>query len=75
MKYMRADEVKLGGHYKAVVSGRRVVVRLLRGDKFKGYEVLNLATGRTAKLASAARLHGEIGVEGNAIWQGSVVTA
>ena len=53
---MRKADVKLGRTYFAKVSDRRVVVRLDSECIYGGWNATNLATGRTVRIRTAARL-------------------
>jgi hypothetical protein len=52
---MRHAEVNVNALYLATVSGRKVPVRVLQ-PMGKGFRVLNLATDRTIRTATAGRL-------------------
>lgn len=64
---MKKAEIRVGGHYLAMVSGRLVTVRVDRisprftggGREYLAYEVTNLATGRRTVFRSAAKFRGE----------------
>ena len=49
-------DVKIGGEYRATVSGRRVRVRIDREAGVKGWIATNLLTGREVRILTAARL-------------------
>jgi hypothetical protein len=53
---MRKHEIELGRVYVAKVSGRLVPVRIDAVSPFGGWRATNLATGRTIRVRSAARL-------------------
>jgi hypothetical protein len=53
---MRKNEVEIGGVYAAKVSGRIVSIRIERESPYGGWNATNLATGRTVRVRSAARL-------------------
>jgi len=56
---MKQNEVKIGGTYAAKVSDHIVPVQIARESlifRFGGWEALNLKTGKTVRIKSAARL-------------------
>ena len=53
---MKAKDVKIGDIYAAKVSGNRTTVRIANEHPTKGWEAVNLATGRTVRILTAARL-------------------
>jgi len=57
---MKKDQVKIGGRYQALVSGRLVTVVVVAAHPRGGYDVENLRTGRRLRFRSAARLRTEV---------------
>ncbi len=61
---MRKSEIKVGGHYRAKVSGKLTTVRVERiGEAYNGrtrYDVTNLTTGRNIMFRSAAKFRAEV---------------
>lgn len=58
---MRKAEIRTGGVYKAKVSGNVVEVRIVGERAFtKGWDAINLKTGRAVWIKSAARLREEV---------------
>jgi hypothetical protein len=58
---MKKDEVRTGGVYLAKVSGRVVEVKILGERAFmRGWDAVNLETGRSVYIKSAARLRSEV---------------
>ena len=53
---MRKNQVKIGGTYRAKVSGKLVVVRLDRASHLGGWDATNLQTGRRVRIRTAGRL-------------------
>ena len=57
---VRRAEVELGRRYVAKVSGRFVAVRLDRESPYGGWDATNLATGRSVRIRTAARLRYQV---------------
>jgi hypothetical protein len=57
---MKKRDVSIGGRYRANVTGRPVVVRIVRDSQYGGWEAVNESTGRTIRVRSAQRLHGAV---------------
>ena len=57
---MKKTEVKLGGVYKAKVSGNLVSVKITHENPHGGWQALNLKTGKTVRIKSAQRLRGAV---------------
>ena len=55
---MKKSEVEIGGKYVAKVSGQLVAVRIDGESPYGGWNGTNLATGRSVRVRSAARLRG-----------------
>ena len=53
---MKKKDVQLGGVYVAKVSGRLAPVRITRESPYGGWEAVNVKTGRSIRVRSAARL-------------------
>ena len=53
---MKKANVILGEVYRAKVSGTKVQVRIVRESPYGGWEAVNLSTGRTVRIKTAARL-------------------
>lgn len=53
---MKKKDVQIGKRYRANVSGKRVSVRIDRETPLGGWFATNLATGRTIRIKTAARL-------------------
>ena len=53
---MKNKDVKIGEVYVVRVSGVRVPVRLISVNSFRGFDGLNLKTGRNVHIKSARRL-------------------
>ena len=53
---MKKADVHVGGVYMGKVAGRLAKVRLDRESLYGGWEATNLATGRTVRIRTAARL-------------------
>ena len=56
---MRKKEIEIGKTYLAKVSGKLTAVRLTGNSPYKGYDGLNLKTGRTVRIKTAAKLRKE----------------
>ena len=56
---MKKADVKIGGIYLAKVSQQLTKVQLVRESPYGGWDATNLATGRTVRIKTAARLRGE----------------
>jgi len=56
---MRRADVRIGGVYTAKVSGRVTRVRLDRESRYGGWDATNVATGRSVRVKTAARLRAE----------------
>ena len=66
---MKRSEVEIGGRYTAKVSGRLVTVRIDcdmgmpmgfgKCKQHQGYDAVNLDTGKTVHIKTAARLWGK----------------
>jgi len=57
---MKKKDVQIGGRYKVLVSGRIVIVRILRESPYGGWEGRNESTGRDVRIRSAQRLRGVV---------------
>ena len=55
---MKKREVEIGGVYVAKVSGRLVTVRIDGESPYGGSDATSLATRRSVRIRSAARLRG-----------------
>ena len=53
---MKKSEIEIRGVYVAKVSGQLVSVRIDRESPYGGWDATNLATGRTVRVRTAARL-------------------
>jgi len=53
---MKKADVEIGGTYVAKVSGNLVAVRIDRESPYGGWDAANLATGRSVRIRTAARL-------------------
>jgi hypothetical protein len=53
---MKASEVQIGATYRAKVSNRLVEVRISEVSRHGGWNALNLATNKTVRIRTAARL-------------------
>ena len=53
---MKKADVEMGGRYVAKVSGTLVAVRIDRESPYGGWDATNLATGRSVRIRTAARL-------------------
>jgi len=62
---MKKDEVRIGNHYTAKVSGGLAQVKITEerwvGDKHAGWKGVNTATGRAVTIKSAQRLRAAVG--------------
>lgn len=56
---MKKAEVQIGGVYVAKVSGHLTTVRIDRESPYGGWDATNVATGRSIRVRSAARLRKE----------------
>jgi hypothetical protein len=56
---MKKAEIKIGGHYAALVSGRMAVVRIDRVSPHGGWEAVNVKSLRSVRVRSAQRLRFE----------------
>lgn len=54
---MRAKDIEVGNTYRALVSGKITVVRVIKINPNGGYWATNIRTGRTVKMRTAARFH------------------
>jgi hypothetical protein len=57
---MKKNEVRIGAVYLAKVSGALTQVRIASECMSGGWYAVNLATGRTIRIRSAARLRQEV---------------
>jgi hypothetical protein len=57
---MKKSEVRIGGRYRAKVSDRLVVVRIVRESPYGGWDAINESTGRPVRIRSAQRLRAEV---------------
>ena len=57
---MKKVDVKIGGRYRAKVSGELVTVRILREAPLGGWYARNEKTGRMVRIKTAARLRGSV---------------
>lgn len=53
---MKKADVEIGGKYVAKVSGHLVAVRIDRESPYGGWDATNLASGRSVRIRTAARL-------------------
>jgi hypothetical protein len=53
---MKKNEIKIGGHYVAKVSGKLVPVAIVQENPLGGWNGLNMTTHRGVRIRSAARL-------------------
>lgn len=58
---MKKADVQIGGTYIAKVSGNLVTVRIDRESPYGGWDAVNLSTGRSVRIRSAARVRGRAG--------------
>ena len=59
---MKKAEVEIGGQYRAKVSGKLTVVRIVAAaHNYKGWNAINVATGRPIRIKSAQRLRSPAG--------------
>ena len=58
---MKKDEVRIGGTYRAKVSGRLTEVRITGESRYGGWDAVNVLTNKTVRIKTAARLRGEAG--------------
>ena len=56
---MRKNEVKIGGLYKAKVSGRLTEVRITAESRYGGWDAINVLTNKRVRIKSVQRLRGE----------------
>ena len=56
---MKKDEIKVGSHYSAKVSGRMATVRIDAENPRGGWDATNLRTGKKVRVKSAQRLRHE----------------
>ena len=56
---MKKDEIKVGSHYSAKVSGRMATVRIDAENARGGWDATNLRTGKKVRIKSAQRLRHE----------------
>jgi len=57
---MKKAQIKVGGRYKALVSGALVAVRITGESRFGGWDARNEVTGRSVRIKSAQRLRYEV---------------
>ena len=55
---MKKNEVQVGKHYVAKVSGHMATVRIDGESRFGGWDATNLRTSRKVRIKSAQRLRG-----------------
>jgi hypothetical protein len=53
---MKKSEIQVGGRYVAKVSGKRVIIRLVKESEHGGWEALNESTGRAINIKTGGRL-------------------
>lgn len=53
---MTKDEIIINGLYRAKVSGKLVLVKITKKNLLRGWDALNVFTGRTIQIKTAARL-------------------
>jgi len=53
---MKKADVEIGGRYIAKVSGSETVVRITNKSIYKGWDAVNVKTGRPVRIKTAARL-------------------
>jgi len=53
---MRKKDVQIGKSYLAKVSGKKVMVRILRESPYGGWDACNETTGRQVRIRTAGRL-------------------
>lgn len=63
---MKKNEVKIGGVYTAKVTNKVVQVRIDAESRHGGWDATNLATGKTVRIKSPARLRAAVGGDGDA---------
>lgn len=57
---MKKKDVRIGGRYRAKVSGKLTTVRIDRESPYGGWDATNLETGRRVRIRSAQRLRYEV---------------
>jgi len=58
---MKKNEVQVGKQYIAKVSGKLVPIQILEESRRGGWVAKNVATGRTVRVKTAARLRRPVG--------------
>lgn len=58
---MKKDQVQIGGHYYANVSGKSTEVRIDSDNSHGGWDATNVTTGKKVRIKTAARLYGVVG--------------
>jgi len=53
---MKKNQVKVGRHYEAKVSGKLTVVRILNGNAHGGWDAVNIETTKPVRIKTAQRL-------------------
>jgi hypothetical protein len=56
---MKKEDVKVGGTYKAKISGKLTEVRITGENKHGGWDAVNVLTNKTVRVKSAQRIRGE----------------
>jgi hypothetical protein len=56
---VKKNEVKVGGTYKAKVSGKLTEVRITGESRYGGWDAVNVLTNKKVRIKSAQRLRGE----------------
>lgn len=57
---MKKAQVRIGGRYRALVSGTLATVRITRENQYGGWDAVNEATSRAIRIRSAQRLRDEV---------------
>ena len=53
---MKKNEIQIGKHYVAKVSGKLVPVRIVQVSPYGGWDGVNTSSGREIRVKTAARL-------------------
>lgn len=57
---MKKADVKIGGKYRAKISGKLTVVSIDCESRYGGWDATNVATGRQVRIRTAAKLRFEV---------------
>jgi hypothetical protein len=57
---MKKNDVQIGDHYIAKVSGKLTTVRILGTSPYGGWDAINIETRRPVAIKSAARLRRKV---------------